>query len=424
MRNLSLVSKKSLCCWILIVALCGTTGCAQRELATVNISGRPFYLATLEPSTAQIWQVSLGDGSSSVIYEISKNADRAVDMVFPPEELERLQSYLAEQSIGSIGTVSELLPEPYIDRMTLSTTGNALAWIEGDIYPIEESATSFGVQRLMVLNVNSGDPDVLLQIPLHAEDGPVYYTIDGPSWSQDGQSVAIIRGVKGSPVEASLIVVDVSTRQSQEIKATIDSSGPVAWSPDSTMVAWSLSRWHTQSLGGAIRICTLCTEECRDIELEHLWARGHMDWSPDGNVIAFAASNENPNLVSEPDARLYTLDVSTGSVQEWPIPLDGVLENPQWSPDGQFLASDYRSKLGDFFQSLVIVDPTKIVGQLSTQRTESSWVWSDDGRSILVLIGIDREQLEVGLFSINDSSLQMLELSDELSGKQIGQLSW
>lgn len=424
---------------LFVICLCAAFGCAARQKSSpqATVEGvRPIHLVAHGSSTAQIWQIAPDNGSPSVVYQVAKSAHRPVGVVFPPEEIEKLQSYLTEQSISVDTTVKDLLPGPYIRRMALSPTGEALVWIEGDTYCVDRSAFCFGVMRLTALDLNTEDAKVLLQIPLHADEGILHYIISGgPTWSPDGQHVAVIHGVRGAPVEALLIIVSVSTGQPREITATIDSSGPLIWSPDNTTIAWPLSRWHTRSSGGAIRFCTLYTEECKDIEFDGLWVWGWgMDWSPDGKQIVFAAEQKDSDVFSD-DAKLglHLLDTSTGLVQDIAVDIDGVLENPRWSPDGQFLAADYRPSVNDFFQSLLVIEPNsgRIVSQLPAQRAESSWVWGRDGHSILVLTGTGslllntgRVGLEVKIFDVRDGSLQTVVLPDELTTKQIHYLTW
>jgi dipeptidyl aminopeptidase/acylaminoacyl peptidase len=432
MKNYLRIGKNLVCHLVLIVmCICIAIGYSIRRepsSTTINDDAYSFYLVAHESQTAQIWRVSPDNGSSSIVYEVAKSVDRPIGTVFPPEEIEKLQSYLAEQSTSSTTTARGLLSRPYIQSLALSPTAEALAWVEGDTYWVEGSAVGFGVQRLMTLNLNTGNSNILLQVPLHADEGLIYYNISDPTWSPDGQYVAVIRSIRGGPVEASLIVVNVSTGQTQEIKGTIDSAGPLVWAPDSATIAWSLSRWHARASGGAIRLCILRTEECRNVELDGLWIWGWgMDWAPDGKQIIFVAKQEDSDLFSD-SARtgLYSFEPSTGLIQDVPIDVDGVLERPRWSPDGQLLAVDHRPKLGEFVQSLLVIEPTsgQIVSQLPIERVESSWAWGYDSHSILALIGTDRAQLEVGIFNIQDSSLRTIVLPDELVTKQISHLNW
>jgi Tol biopolymer transport system component len=359
-----------------------------------------------------------------MIYEITESAERSGGSLFPADEIERLQAYLAAQSPPITMTVSELVPEPGISWRTLSLTEGALAWVEGDMYCVWDLTGCFGVTRLVVLDLSTGSSEVLLQMPKHAGGDLVYNVIvDGPIWSPNGQYVAALRGIRNIPVEGSLIIVDVSTGQVQEIVTTVDSGAPLVWAPDGATIAWELSRWHTRSSGSAVRLYTPRTGECRDIELDGLWVwNWSMDWAPTGEQIVFSAEHEESDVFSdEADIGLYLLDPSTNFVQRVSVDVDGALENPRWSPNGQLLAADYRPKVGDNFQSLLVIEPTsgQIVSQLSMQRDWSSWAWGRRGDSILVLVGAD-----VGIFDVRDGSLRIVELPDDLATKEIGDLNW
>jgi len=416
---------------LLAICLCSTARCVTHKKAQPHaIIGKtsPIYLVAREPSKAQIYQISPDDGSSSIVYEIAEGIDRPVGDVFPPSEIKKLQSYLVVHSSSVTTTMDSIFSNPYIERLTLSPTGEMLAWIEGDTYCVDGSAICFGVKRLMVLDLNTNTARNLLQIPSHSDEDFIYYISGGPTWSPDGQYIAIIRSAKDVPSEALLIVTNVSTEQRRETMGTIDSGAPLVWAPDKSTLAWKLSRWHTRSSGGAIRLCVFQTDECKDIEFDGLWIwNWSMDWSPDGEWIVFAAKQKDSDVFSS-DARigLHLLDPRTGLIQDIPVNVGGMLENPRWSPDGQLLAADYRSRADNFFQSLLVIEPTsgQVVSQLSTQRAVSSWAWGDDSHSILVLTGTDRTQLEVGILDVRTGSLQNVMLPDELATKQINYLDW
>ncbi len=153
-----------------------------------------------------------------------------------------------------------------------------------------------------------------------------------------------------------------------------------------------------------------------------------MDWSPDGNYIALSAENKEQTTSGDKDIQLYLLDLKTEQTQFIPVAVDGILENPRWSPDGKFLAADSRPTNTDLYRALLIIAPNtgEIVTQLTQERAERIWHWDRESKEILILLGTGpyTKKREVGIFNVENGALRILTLPKELATKQIKDITW
>jgi len=196
------------------------------------------------------------------------------------------------------------------------------------------------------------------------------------------------------------------------------------------VVAWDLSgRFGRSTTGGGLRLFTLSTATAKDIQLDGLWIwNWGLDWSPQENRIVFSGVNQGPNTADGKEIQLYLLDPDTSQVHLIPVAVDGVLENPRWSPDGQLLAADLSPTVDDLYTALLIIEPDtgSIVTQLTLERAERVWSWDREGKNLLILLGTGtyKSPREVGIFNIEEGTLRVLPLPEELAAKQIRDLSW
>lgn len=408
--------------WLYFIRLCIFTvmlGCQPNPTVQPSI-----YIVTKEEKGSQIWQLTDSDNSVSMLYEVVQSPERPVSVVFPSEEAKRLRSYL------NVSSLPLLLTEPYIQDLRLSPHKEELGWLEGDVYCADGAAGCFGVYRLMIYDLDTGETKRLLQLPQHTGELSFrYYFPSQPTWSPNHQYIAMIGGFWSLQMETSLILVEANTGEVTEVVETVDSCGPLTWSGDSTSVAWVLSGRHNSTTGGGIRIYTLPTAMHKDIKLDGLWIHGWgMDWSPKDNRIVLSAENKVFDISDDREVKLYLLDSVTGNVQLVPVEMEGIFENPRWSPDGKLLAADFRPTITDLYTSLVVIEPNtgKIVQQLAMERTGRSWSWGADSVSILVHINVStyKSEQEIGVFNVEDGLLRTLTLPEELTSKQAVEVTW
>ncbi|MBS1607888.1 MAG: S9 family peptidase [Bacteroidetes bacterium] len=128
-------------------------------------------------------------------------------------------------------------------------------------------------------------------------------------------------------------------------------------------------------------------------------------FSPDGNTIAFV-SNRTPDPDKNENTEIYTMEVKADApmkkITSWP----GNDINPQWSPDGKWIAYLQSSSdkpftmYGENYLAVVSKDggDARLLSK-QTDRPVRNPRWSNDGKSISVLMEDDR-QCNVILFDV------------------------
>ncbi len=163
-------------------------------------------------------------------------------------------------------------------------------------------------------------------------------------------------------------------------------SGPTsaAWSPDGAELVYSMagSLWR-QALGS-----THARQLTDGPGYDH-----QPDWSPDGRFVAYASYRDDA-------LELWMLDI--GSLRAWPLTSGGAVNlEPRFSPDGRRLAFVSTAHEGRFHVFLLELDPEGRPGALTrvTEDRDSglpryyygrhdqylSPTWSPDGRELLLV---------------------------------------
>lgn len=136
-------------------------------------------------------------------------------------------------------------------------------------------------------------------------------------------------------------------------------------------------------------------------------------WSPDGKQLAFVSNRtEDPDKNENTD--IYIMDARPGATMQQLTTWEGSDGDPQWSPDGKWLAyvrsfSDEKfTMFGDGMLSLISKEggTPKILSANSNGNVFSPQ-WSKDGKSIIALMEIDR-QCNVVQFGINGEAMATL----------------
>ena len=138
-------------------------------------------------------------------------------------------------------------------------------------------------------------------------------------------------------------------------------------------------------------------------------------FSPDGNTIAFV-SNRTPDPDKNENTDIYTMDAKAAAtmkkITSWP----GNDINPQWSPDGKWIAylqssSDKAFTMyGENYLAVISKDggEPKLLSR-QTDRPVRNPRWSSDGQSISVLMEDDRQ---CNVISFNVENGQMTKMTE------------
>ena len=108
-----------------------------------------------------------------------------------------------------------------------------------------------------------------------------------------------------------------------------------------------------------------------------LWLRPWIDWSPDGEEIAFVGE-------AGPEDALYTINVESGEItRELRFGLEGIF-SPSWSPDGkQIVFSGHDGKQSDLY--IVDIDDPKSLRRItSDQFSDYDPDWGKNGEILFV----------------------------------------
>jgi dipeptidyl aminopeptidase/acylaminoacyl peptidase len=141
-------------------------------------------------------------------------------------------------------------------------------------------------------------------------------------------------------------------------------------------------------------------------------------WSPDGSKIAFT-SNHTKEIDQNENTDIFVVDTTDGAIPKQLTTWSGADGNPEWSPDGKWIA--YLRSASDalyemYNESVLCVIPAtggepKVLSA-SLDRPVSNEKWSLDGKSIAALIADDMQRY-VALFNPNKGTMTKLAGGDK-----------
>jgi Tol biopolymer transport system component/DNA-binding winged helix-turn-helix (wHTH) protein len=193
-----------------------------------------------------------------------------------------------------------------------------------------------------------------------------------PSWSPDGQALAIESGRDGNAEIYRVPAVSLADTPLilRQLTESLGADKDPVWSPDGARIAFASNR------DGKYEIYVMTREGGG---LERLTVNDDPDqrptWAPDGRRIAFM--REHPDGVTD----IYVLDLATRQ-ERLLTPQPGTDSEPAWSPDGRRIAFN-TSRDGSFEIYTMRPDGSEQTNITRHPARDTYPAWSPDSREIV-----------------------------------------
>jgi Tol biopolymer transport system component/DNA-binding winged helix-turn-helix (wHTH) protein len=196
-----------------------------------------------------------------------------------------------------------------------------------------------------------------------------------PAFSPDGNQVAfVLKGTENCGIYTTMVGGEKSLR----LTSDCDDAFPT-WSPDGRRVAF-YRFWDSGGIAFTVIPALGGSEHKLHKEPYRPWACG-LDWSPDGSVLAFSATQEDKS-----NTWISLLSLTDSSTRRLTSPSEQDADySPAFSPDGSTVAF-VRGTLAGAVQDLYVV-PTA-GGESKRLTFDKTWIrgsptWTPDGRDIV-----------------------------------------
>lgn len=221
-----------------------------------------------------------------------------------------------------------------------------------------------------------------------------------PTWSPDGKQLAFFSSRAGRD---GIYVMQADGSNVRSVRA-ISQYGGLDWSADGQYLAFVAPDEHSY-------LSVMDVDGSNERRVTDLAVYGRVSWSPDGKSIALVTWSDNWTQVSILDAN--------GSNQR--IVADGRMagtadyQNPAWSPDGQRIALDNKQKV-----CLVNVDGSNghCLDVNFTNGINFSPTWSPDSQR-LAFVSVDLSPKD-GIYVMNADGSNVSRLTEKLGNN----LAW
>lgn len=184
-----------------------------------------------------------------------------------------------------------------------------------------------------------------------------------PSWSPDGQKLALSHDKEGVGV---LTVLDLAKNKAEEFSKINLNCDYISWSPSGEYIAFLGKPIASEQ--GNYRLYVLATASKQYYLVSDLAAGPYRpSWSPDSSKIVFSSA----------DNRIFVVDASGKKKPEMIISFGA---SPAWSPDGKLIV--YRARYSCYLYDLEKKSEQELILNLGFTDVRD-FAWSPDGKAIL-----------------------------------------
>ena len=153
-------------------------------------------------------------------------------------------------------------------------------------------------------------------------------------------------------------------------------------------------------------------------------------WSPDGSKIAFV-SNQTEDPDKNENSDIFVIDAKPGSVAKKLTTWTGSDNNPQWSPDGNWLAYSRSTSPDNYamYDQPVLAVIAASGGEprllsASLDRGVSNGKWMPDSKTIFALVTDDRQQYPAAFDVATGKMVRMLQAPDPIQATNQNAGKW